>query len=311
MKKFLAFLLSAAFALTMFTGCFGGEDDEDDAALLSEIAGYPNYAIVANTPIEGVESFALVGADGTNASISGDSVVSATEGYLDYAATISETANRGKIWLNGTLVDASGSGGSFSGVITLSSGNNYITFIIYEEGVAVGRSPLVKITCATEASEFRFELIWDGVADMDLHLASEDFDTSSSTDYDATWHVYFGNKTYDEGEYNIELDVDNTDAYGPENIRIFSIPTGATFKCFVHYWSGSITINPTINVYVGANSIPEYTFYVEGGMVDEDIALVGGDDGLWEITEGKAAPKGAAKVTKAKSLGQKEAKVKK
>lgn len=267
MKKLLALLLFAMFALTMFTGCKA--EDEEDKALLDEItaAGYPNANVLLNTSIGGVETFNLFAvADDTGtagtllATITGDSNVPTEAGMLAYEATITETANPGVIWLNGSLVDVDkDSANKFHGVATLNTGANYIAFLVYEQQIddswaAVGRSPIVKITSSVAESEFRFELTWDGYADCDLHIEG------TNTTANETWAVYYGYKLYEADGYKVQLDLDEKIGFGPENIRIYTIPAGATFNSYLIYYGpgtegDSGEIEATVTVYQGTELV--------------------------------------------------------
>lgn len=71
----------------------------------------------------------------------------------------------------------------------------------------------------------QFTLIWDTLADIDLHVVEPGGD-----------HISFMNKA---GEGGGELDVDNTKGFGPENIN-YGQNRGApgTYRWFVHYYAG-------------------------------------------------------------------------
>lgn len=288
--KALIIALFTVFALFGFTQCEMPDDEStlDDPVststpvimptatadnLINEISTYPEYNLISSLSVQGVNSFYLLNNSGaTTTNIITDTALYTELGFLTYQTTTANSGDTGKIWLNGSFIDSSGSNTGFWGIMTFSPGINYMAFIIYRNGVAIGRSPLVKITSTIPASEYRFELTWNGAADLDLHIASGDWDTSANT---GSWHVYFnlGSDSYTADGYNIELDVDNTEAYGPENIRIFEIPDGVDFKCWVEYYSGSGDMNMTLNLYRDNSLTPDHSWNIPDIHPDEIITI--------------------------------------
>ena len=87
--------------------------------------------------------------------------------------------------------------------------------------------------------DLQVTLTWDlGDSDVDLHLIEPD-----------TTHVYFGNPA----GTTAELDVDDVDGFGPENIFVAPGDAAAgTYRIYVHYWSdhGNGPTTATIRVRV-------------------------------------------------------------
>ena len=143
------------------------------------------------------------------------------------------------LWCNGeeTMVsrNARSSGTAMSKVV-LARGYNYVCATVKRGGAYVGRSPMMRISSTVTASIARFEMTWDGNGDMDLHLDSEQ----------TGWHVSYANTTVDQSGYRANLDVDNMSGFGPENIRVFSVPGPSRVRCFVNYYSGHSQLSVTI-----------------------------------------------------------------
>jgi len=89
----------------------------------------------------------------------------------------------------------------------------------------------------TALGSFTCTLRWDTLGDVDLHLWTPTGE-----------HCYFGNMRVTHGE----LDVDNVDGYGPENITLENAPPGR-YRVAVNYYRG--TASPTANVVVTSGSL--------------------------------------------------------
>ncbi len=255
-----------------------------ESNLINEITTYNNYSLLNSLSVQGVKTFNFITNEATNRTtynITGDVSFSIELGMLTYNAATTATDVKGKIWLNGTLIDSDGSPSCFFGRTTLSRGTNYVAFVVYNStGTAIGRSSIVKIECTIPSSIYRFELVWDGNEDLDLHIASADWSISGNS---GSWHVYYnvGSRKYEAAGYDIELDTDS-EAYGPENIRIFEIPTGDQFKCWIHYHSGSWPSSPdidaAINLYMNDSPTPTHSWSnqtLNGGVTGGDTVTLG------------------------------------
>lgn len=175
-------------------------------------------------------------------------------GVVTFTATVSTGGYAGtishQIWINGQYLSA-----GTSGSLVLDSDANYFAFLILENGVVVARSEVMNLSSSIGNSLLRFVLSWDGDGDVDLHL----------DDGSGGRHVYYIDKIYDTGDFNVQLDVDNTVAYGPENIRVYSAPSGSNFRCWINYYAGSLTLNATVRVYVSGIYQQQYNFVLPAG----------------------------------------------
>jgi uncharacterized protein YfaP (DUF2135 family) len=123
--------------------------------------------------------------------------------------------------------------------IVVGRGANYLAVACMTEGRWVARTPVVLVDSEVRESLGRLELTWDGRGDLDLHL---DVPARGG-------HVGYDNRVYDAGGYSIILDADNMDGYGPESVRIHSIPGPALVSCYVNYFSGSEKRRATVRHY--------------------------------------------------------------
>ena len=168
---------------------------------------------------------------------------STSEGVVDTSMRLPNNLPGGNnqvfLWNNGeeTLVSRNGrSGSSVLSKIIMGRGNNYVCATIKNGSKYIGRSPMMRINSSTMASIARFEMTWDGPGDMDLHLDSEQ----------SGWRINFVNTNLDQGGNRANLDVDNMSGYGPENIRVFSLPRPTSVRCFVNFYSGGSTVKVTV-----------------------------------------------------------------
>ena len=152
------------------------------------------------------------------------------------------------IWNNGeeTLVSRSAhSSQNLLSKVVMSRGYNYVCATVKNGARYVGRSPMMRINSSVTASIARFEMTWDGSGDMDLHLDSES----------TGWHVSFSHTTVDQAGYRANLDVDNMSGFGPENIRIFSVPGASRVRCFANFYSGGSNISVTVRHFDKNNKV--------------------------------------------------------
>ncbi len=111
----------------------------------------------------------------------------------------------------------------------------------------------------------RIELCWDttGSTDIDLHLGKIGRTSAWFATDASTADCFYGNckNSYNNVSwgypqtvdgYNPRLDIDNISTPGvPENINIDNPNEGDRFRVLVHFYSGSLTTHPVINVYCG------------------------------------------------------------
>ncbi|MCX7678380.1 MAG: hypothetical protein N2316_04100 [Spirochaetes bacterium] len=165
------------------------------------------------------------------------------DSYLRLPSNLSGSNNSVFIWNNGETTPVSKLARSEQNVLSkvvLSRGYNYICAIVFDGQKYIGRSPMMRINSTVHASIARFEMVWDGPGDMDLHIDSPE----------TGFHVCFSNTSIDYSGVRANLDVDNMAGFGPENIRIYSLPGKINVRCFVNYYSGgSNPIGVTVRFY--------------------------------------------------------------
>lgn len=160
------------------------------------------------------------------------------------AEFINTSATKADIYVNGYLFPAEVSGGYMSPVkVVLKYGINTIAVVENDAyGDAVGRSEIIELDSSILQSLFQFQLKWDGADDLDLHV----------DDGYGNNHCYWDNLIVKANGYDMYLDVDNRNGYGPENIRVAD--AGGDLRCFVNYWSVSSSPK-TATVYVWQNGV--------------------------------------------------------
>lgn len=253
-KTFLTFaaILSFSFLLACSSGSSGNDDKVKDYSSDASDAGYT----VPDVDVRGISDVSFDSKSGKFISDSKSGSSSSTEDGVitadielddDFSASDAISVY---IWINNNLYLISGAtaaGGICSGDIVLSNGYNYICIVVYVNGVAWGRSEVSRIESTTAASLMRFELTWDGEGDVDLHL-------DNTT---AGIHVFWSSSYYDYSGYDIDLDIDNMVAYGPENIRVYTVPSSTQFRCYVNYYSGSSNLTATVKVFDKDNKLTD------------------------------------------------------
>jgi len=115
------------------------------------------------------------------------------------------------------------------------------------------------VSTTLSLDQVRIVLEWGAVPrDLDSHLTGP---TSSGS----TFHIYFGNKSYSESGIKIaDLDLDDTNSYGPETTTIYN-PIEGQYLFYVYNWSGSPDIKlsgATVKVFNGNSNEPAYVFSV-------------------------------------------------
>lgn len=127
-------------------------------------------------------------------------------------------------------------------------------------------------TIAPYSQNMRIVLSWgETPSDLDSHLVK--MDTNSSR----LWHVYYSDRTPDGVEAN--LDVDDTDSYGPETTTLSSIDNNATYKYYVHDYSNKYSDeNDALS-----NSGAKVTVYIENNQYDFYVPSYSGT--IWKVFE--------------------------
>ncbi len=242
-------LLIISFVMIM-GGCSKSDSSGDSEPLAAEAAaaGYD----VPDAALQGVADFVLLGGITTITDISGALSGSTALGVLSLDMTVGTASGAISvyIWRNDDLIllrSSASSSESISSDLVVVDGNNYICIVIYVDGVIYGRSKVVKVTSTAPPSIARFELTWDNLGDIDLHIDNVGL----------VIHVYYGSDLYNTGGYNLNLDVDNTTSFGPENIRIYTVNATTSFRVFVNYYSSDVSsdVVATVRAYDSANHL--------------------------------------------------------
>lgn len=175
--------------------------------------------------------------------LSGNTDQGVADSNMRLPANLTGGNNSVFIWSNGEEIPVSKNAHSSQSLlskIVLARGFNYVCAVVKDGPKYIGRSPMMRINSTVVASIARFEMIWDGPGDMDLHLDSPEIG----------FHVSFARTNIDERGARANLDVDNMSGFGPENIRIFALPGKSNVRCFVNYYSGGgAPIGVTIRYY--------------------------------------------------------------
>lgn len=249
-KKYLILLLISVFAFTYCSSSSSDNESTSDYASDAESAGFT----VPDAPVRGISNIYIFGSTTYDDVLDTDTAASGntTDGVVSTDITLGSDIPSGTIsifvWINGNpYVISTGdySGEVVSSDIVLNDGNNYICILVYVNGTLWGRSTVVRISSTVEASLARFELTWNGDGDVDLHLDNEGLGI----------HVYYASYYYSSSGFDIDLDVDNQIAYGPENIRVYSVPSSTAFRCFVNYFDGTSSLTATVKVYDSNNTL--------------------------------------------------------
>lgn len=134
-------------------------------------------------------------------------------------------------------------------------------------------------------NQLRIVLTWDMYPyDLDSHLVGP-------TKGGSQFYVSYNNKQYSEdGKVIANLDVDDTNSYGPETTTIYN-PINGSYSFYVYNYSGkpSITIsNAKVVVYVGNSNIPSYIFNVPNS----------GSGRTWNVFKYQSATKSIIPINK-------------
>ena len=237
------FTLSAAVCFALLAGlACSGSHSSSPSDYAQEAAGQ-GWSLPTST-VRGVSNVTLSANGSTIAGTGADTSGSTSAGVITLQAGLDSGASAlGNVsmmaWVNGQAQVLSLSGSVAGGNVVMSTGDNYIAAVVYDGASPYGRSLVFRVHSTTAASAARVELTWTGIGDVDLHV----------DDGSGGKHVYFGSQTYNAAGYNIQLDVDNVVAYGPENIRFYSLPATSTFRIYVNYFYGGINQTATVRVY--------------------------------------------------------------
>jgi|GEM_PF-1680484 len=154
---------------------------------------------------------------------------------IDFSASynIKNEGYAGYLEYNGVNQRLNPTNGKFKGKVVLKSGRNDIKFTI-KNGSSPVYSKDFSVNYSGKPVKLRATLTWDGHADIDLHLKDP---TGQTCNYQ------------NKNTRLASLDVDNTSAYGPENISVESVTSGR-YKVFIRNYSKTPGITATVYLYV-------------------------------------------------------------
>ena len=153
----------------------------------------------------------------------------------------------------GDYVDGSWTTGSYGDYTISDVPTGYYTLEAQKEGFITGYTNILVTNNQIDSWEFalspeladdevRIILTWGYTPrDLDSHLEDNDGD----------FHVYFGNRDYDDGNLWVNLDVDDTSSYGPETVTI-SGPMDGTYTYYVYDYTNGYDTDSTELSYSGA-----------------------------------------------------------
>ena len=125
------------------------------------------------------------------------------------------------------------------------------------------------LTKELSTGEARIVLEWgSSPSDLDSHL-------TGTTDSGRSIHVYYSDKSSSDGNGPIaDLDLDDTDYYGPETTTIYNL--NGTYEFYVHNFNPSTGTlegsGATVKVYLPGQSVQ--TYHVSGGQINGDMWYV-------------------------------------
>jgi hypothetical protein len=151
-----------------------------------------------------------------------------TSRVLDITGTVSNLASGStvQVLVNGEEQTADVDGDTYAASVLLSPGENTITVVVVDEdgNIVEQTSETVTVTANIESVDAIVQLTWDTPGnDVDLHLWGPEGN-----------HIYYRDKDAITGG---ELDIDDTDGYGPETITLGSTAPSGTYTIKVRYYS--------------------------------------------------------------------------
>lgn len=136
--------------------------------------------------------------------------------------------------------------GSFNNKIVLFNGDNHIKVSYLSSDGKISKN--IVINSSTPPVKARFTLVWDSSgSDMDLHVKGPNGE-----------HCSYNNKK----TMNMRLDVDNTKAYGPENISV-ELNGRGRYKAFIKHYGGN-SGRVTLYTYLDNRLVKTSSKYLSG-----------------------------------------------
>ncbi|MBI5514175.1 MAG: hypothetical protein HY909_10430, partial [Deltaproteobacteria bacterium] len=159
----------------------------------------------------------------------------------------------------------------------------------------LGRSASCTVPITMLAHGLRVELQWDTDGnDIDLHMHN----SLATAWFTSPNDCYFSNPRPEWGAGvaadNPALDLDDTNGFGPENIRIDFPPTTETDTVGVHYWRGTPTTNATVRIYCGDSlAAPAFARSLRSGSSLSDYST----NDFWRVARVRFTSSNACTVT--------------
>ena len=167
--------------------------------------------------------------------------------------------------------------------LTLDLAGDYVGSLTVSNSVGQTSLPCTQTIHAIPNENFRVEMYWDQVDDMDLHLLEANPPGTPRTDGDC----YYGNcqssgPDWGDPSTNLDdptLDLDDISGFGPENINIVSPDPGSPgwYQIFVHDYPGTVyngSTNVTTNIYLNGVLQQTWNFSMSGEDDDYYVAQV-------------------------------------
>lgn len=121
-----------------------------------------------------------------------------------------------------------------------SSTNTIVTAVLTANGDGYKRTEAWTITGTFSNPLYRAQLTWDTPDnDVDLHLVRNDT-------WDDSNHCYYGFEIIPD---MAELDYDDTDGWGPENMSLETTAPPGSYKVIVKYFYGEVTVNANVDIF--------------------------------------------------------------
>lgn len=123
------------------------------------------------------------------------------------------------------------------------------------------------VTSSLQANQLRIVLKWgEQPRDLDSHLVGPAVEGGG-------FHVYYSDRNYEVNSTLVaNLDLDDTDSYGPETTTIYEMAPGV-YTYMIHDYTNRYSDNSTalsssgayIEVFLGSSTVAAYTFYAPSG----------------------------------------------
>ena len=136
------------------------------------------------------------------------------------------------------------------------SAEGFVTYSTSFDAESTSSISLSPETVGADSNDFRFVLTWNETpADMDFFFFIHDADGNLLDT------INYNDKSYIDGDFEVTLDNDEVNGYGPETITVTNLPENYTLKVFIYNYSRDENItnsNSNVTIYQGNSSLAEY-----------------------------------------------------